>query len=664
VKVDLDFRFCQEKEKKMSAFASCLSLCIELERYTDAFVYTERHFFGKRSHCEHLDADIDVDLLVEQVRVVSTSWLTSLRALLRNLYERIGFNEWYLDKLSQGEHVQVDKNNSDDDDDDDNDYGVPVAPFQFVKRYYKDSMEKLVARCARICAIAEHLYEEAVHFEKFSAAVAAKTLVADCWRYQCEWQLCWLNDDTSDEVDDEKMIDSEEPGHRLAATALEAYALALAIADEHDIDCADAPRLRAAMGLASVCGDLLRDYERTVRHIDEHVERARSSQNAALLERNQEVIDDLLKNRALYDSHRTKSSSSSSSASASSSSASALFECPICMDDEVPADEMAKAFECCGYRLCTACLLGTLKGKVDGDDYLVCMADACTHVIDADEVAERVDGDASLAERYRAIYKFKMGGGNMYEPGDGRQLPSIGVVAKMSGYTHLRDVRVASETDYFHYECLGDADTAWGCAYRCLQMIANNLALRHEGTTFRAVGAEPHALDETGRWSAVPALREIQVLLNDIASTLPSGTKYGIKKWPKVGSHSWIEPAEVLVFLEHFKFSGTYVARYTPRGDRKFARIAGQLREHFAQHRTPVMIDDSIKAYCLLGVAEQTDKSGESTAIALRFDPHVQQYPRPKASSTHGVQWMPLKAIFKSRSPWMLLFAHAEPTIR
>lgn len=43
---------------------------------------------------------------------------------------------------------------------------------------------------------------------------------------------------------------------------------------------------------------------------------------------------------------------------------------------------------------------------------------------------------------------------------------------------NAENVHVATETLFFHYDCCGELDFGWGCAYRCLQMILSNLAIR------------------------------------------------------------------------------------------------------------------------------------------------------------------------------------------
>lgn len=240
-------------------------------------------------------------------------------------------------------------------------------------------------------------------------------------------------------------------------------------------------------------------------------------------------------------------------------------------------------------------------------------------------------------------------------------LPSIGLVS--SSHAKAPPIRIgpkelipqvflASETDLIHYSCLGEADVGWGCAYRCLQMILSNLFL------FDGRNDEPtdESQDPRGaaRWSAMPNLRSIQVQL------------FKLKRLKKrdIGGTTWIEPPDVGCYLRSFGLAADDVIFRPGKNEEAFKE---RLIRHFEVEGTPVMIDDRVKAYCILGVrldvpakrkAESEMEVRSSAARVthlLRFDPHVTQYRVPDRIS--GAKWLTFKAAFYS-SEWLVLFPH------
>ncbi|KAA0157668.1 hypothetical protein FNF29_00243 [Cafeteria roenbergensis] len=152
------------------------------------------------------------------------------------------------------------------------------------------------------------------------------------------------------------------------------------------------------------------------------------------------------------------------------------------------------------------------------------------------------------------------------------------------------ECRAASPFNLFAYGYGGQDDHGWGCAYRCLQMLADHAA-RHEGT------------------AAAPAsIRELQ---------------------------------------EHL--------------EAKLAAFASLLWEHFGSAKSPVMIDDSIKAY-VIGASRLKDVAAgplPDNIQVLLFDPHVAALPteeKPLGAAGSAVQWREFRDVFvkeAKRALWM-----------
>jgi len=89
--------------------------------------------------------------------------------------------------------------------------------------------------------------------------------------------------------------------------------------------------------------------------------------------------------------------------------------------------------------------------------------------------------------------------------------------------------------------------------------------------------------------------------------------------------------------------------------------------DHFEKYKTPIMIDDSIKAYCVAGIRTlqktQLLRSLQKTQL-LRFDPHeyrnvkLEDYERlikegKEMNTGIGVEWMDFENVFYAPR-WML----------
>lgn len=95
-------------------------------------------------------------------------------------------------------------------------------------------------------------------------------------------------------------------------------------------------------------------------------------------------------------------------------------------------------------------------------------------------------------------------------------------------------------------------------------------------------------------------------------------------------------------------------------GSKQFKKI---LLDHFSTYKTPVMIDNEIKAYVIAGIRTLGDK-----IQLLRFDPHVnanlkyenfvEMVKKTDVNNTSmgiGVQWMDYEKVFYSPR-WMIMF--------
>lgn len=64
---------------------------------------------------------------------------------------------------------------------------------------------------------------------------------------------------------------------------------------------------------------------------------------------------------------------------------------------------------------------------------------------------------------------------------------------------------MASDTNYYHYNCLSEDDYGWGCSYRCCQMIVSHYVIRS------IIGI---TLEE------VPSLKDIQCGLFEVGKNI------------------------------------------------------------------------------------------------------------------------------------------------
>jgi len=213
------------------------------------------------------------------------------------------------------------------------------------------------------------------------------------------------------------------------------------------------------------------------------------------------------------------------------------------------------------------------------------------------------------------------------------------VAAPSDSDPKLIDVCVATPTDFYHYDCNGDSDRGWGCAYRDLQMIISNLI--HRGIALK-----------------IPNILQIQQALVD-SKFSPSSI---------LGSQNWIEPSHCQDYLKQHKIQSRYtIYDFRNMESSSSPSIASQLEAHLWQHfrnaewRTPVMFDDGIMAYNLCGIATRINVDGSKSTLVLRFDPHArvtkaQRLEHFQEGGGVGVEWMDFDRAFMKHKKWMLLF--------
>ena len=340
-------------------------------------------------------------------------------------------------------------------------------------------------------------------------------------------------------------------------------------------------------------------------------------------------------------------------------------DCEICYVDYGP-EEMVKLE--CGHSFCQTCFGTQARTKLKMGELVGCMDLACPKMREgcAPETLEGVLGGEELRE-YGELYGQVRDAARaaQLEKEHGTILPTEGLVAKFAAFVKEQEcLRIASHTDFYHYTCCGEKDGGWGCAYRCLQMIISNLlfdaALNPSiPATFRDAAAGPSplaaladvpSLPGAGRWALVPSLREIQRRLAEVGALAESD----------VGSSKWIEPPHCGLFLRSHGLEA-FDCCFDTADSLQREPFQARLSAHFAEQRAPVMIDDRVKAYCLLGLKHGDPESPSAVTHVLRFDPHVFVYPSLNSWGTRGVEWMPFDKAFQGAFSWLILFPTRLP---
>ncbi|XP_034936264.1 ufm1-specific protease 2-like [Chelonus insularis] len=144
---------------------------------------------------------------------------------------------------------------------------------------------------------------------------------------------------------------------------------------------------------------------------------------------------------------------------------------------------------------------------------------------------------------------------------------------------------------YYHYEQDNFNDSGWGCAYRSLQTIFSWFKL--QGYTDKPI----------------PSHRDIQKCLVDIGDKAP---KF-------IGSNQWIGSTEVGFVLEILLNISVKVLCASNGKD--MPNLIDDLREHFDNQGTPVMIGGGVLAHTILGVSYDEENKQPYWLI---LDPHYE----------------------------------------
>ncbi|CBK22256.2 uncharacterized protein [Blastocystis hominis] len=178
---------------------------------------------------------------------------------------------------------------------------------------------------------------------------------------------------------------------------------------------------------------------------------------------------------------------------------------------------------------------------------------------------------------------------------------------------------------YFHYGHQGLNDKGWGCAYRSLQCLLSFFSLNHYVDM------------------RVPSIPEIQQVLVDI----------GDKPASFVNSREWIGSQEVgYVLGSLLDIDCKYIIIEKGSEAKKYMN---QLRDHFMNQATPVMIGGGVLAFTCIGISIHP-KTQDAKLLIL--DPHytgkdevksiLSEKQRLEGYFGFGCSWKTLKEVFKA----------------
>lgn len=140
----------------------------------------------------------------------------------------------------------------------------------------------------------------------------------------------------------------------------------------------------------------------------------------------------------------------------------------------------------------------------------------------------------------------------------------------------------------------------------------------------------------------------------------------GVLTESQVGSRDWIEPSHARAFLATRAGLGERavyeeILELHADMEAKLAAFASLMWDHFGAATSPIMIDDSIKAY-VVGAARLKDVTAgpvPTNMEVLLFDPHVSALPTgasPLGAVGSAVQWRDFLDVFvkeAQRALWM-----------
>lgn len=171
----------------------------------------------------------------------------------------------------------------------------------------------------------------------------------------------------------------------------------------------------------------------------------------------------------------------------------------------------------------------------------------------------------------------------------------------------LGHVCVGSDASYYYYGSSGEADRGWGCAYRCAQMIVDSVTLAPQ-----VCGSTDGSVTERQRVLSIEGIQRVLATLDERSEFGPD----------KIGSTTWIEPPDVAAYLLAQHGVECVQSKVPMSEPAALDSLCIELWQHFNQAssawRPPVMIDDTMFAYCIGGVA--TTSSSTTAVRGIRAD--------------------------------------------
>ena len=326
--------------------------------------------------------------------------------------------------------------------------------------------------------------------------------------------------------------------------------------------------------------------------------------------------------------------------------------CNVCFDD-FPTNELYHLG--CYHSFCHDCWQGYIDSKLDEITEKVnifCPGSNCSSFLRKNFILQHSSTNAKEKWEKKILEK------------EIKEVPNLLELYTTHSTSNGYYTKSTTKTDYFHYECLSEYDTGWGCAYRCLQMLLNNLKKRNINSNLTPSFIEP-------------SIFEIQKQLTNVNTE-------GYFKITDIGTSRWIGPYEISPYL--FELFGVISEVgnevIDPNGSNLdtikrfwsyFDRSEGE------EIPSPVVIDNGIKTKNILGIRRKSSGKSDEELLdsdLLLFDPHYSEnisYDDYKAflesGSTEGISvtsgdeeelerkkimvqlsvlWIPFSAVFES----------------
>lgn len=315
--------------------------------------------------------------------------------------------------------------------------------------------------------------------------------------------------------------------------------------------------------------------------------------------------------------------------------------CLICYDSLPPKSLYHFG---CYHAFCVDCWQGYIDSKLDeikegGKLNIFCPGAGCNFFVRKEFILEHASDQAK--EQWSKVIA------------DNEIKPVSGLIQLFSSSQDGYDSKITSETDYFHYECLSEYDTGWGCAYRCLQMLLNNFKRKNIG-------------------SLTPTFQEPTIF--EMQQKLAVLNTENYFNFSDIGGSRWIGGHEIAPYLREYGINSEV-------GDEiVIGEMAGETISRFWAHfrsvdPSPVIFDDGKKTKLICGVRKRCEDD-DSQIEVLIFDPHhsenisyddyvqfqnssddsfisvksgdVEELERKKEMVRNSICWSPFSSVFTS----------------